>query len=157
MNKLHITPPNSNFWWNFLVEETSGKKRLVELKNIIIDVQNPWIFDCCNLARQKLFSQPGCWWSTSLTGLVHYMIFSGRWFIRVILKCSHNYNHQSQHQVTELQFWGWEIPTFAYTKRHEGSASSPIFFVVENKREHKFYRLCWHCVAIFMICKDKIW
>lgn len=41
----------------------------------MIAVQNhdfDWCLEyisCWNLARQKLFSQPGCWWSTSLTGL----------------------------------------------------------------------------------------
>lgn len=55
------------------MEETNGKN--VWWNDITIDVQNhdfDWCLEyisCWNLARQKLFSQPGCWWSTSLTGL----------------------------------------------------------------------------------------
>ena len=61
-----------------------------------------------------------------------------------------NYTTIMQHQqVTELPCFprGWEIPTFAYTKRHEG---------LWWRRESAIYA-CWHYVVIFMICKDQTW
>lgn len=61
-----------------------------------------------------------------------------------------NYTTIMQHQqVTELPCFprGWEIPTFAYTKRHEG---------LWWRRENAIYA-CWHYVVIFMIYKDQTW
>ena len=61
-----------------------------------------------------------------------------------------NYTTIMQHQqVTELPCFprGWEIPTFAYTKRHEG---------LWWRRENAIYA-CWHYVVIFTICKDQTW
>lgn len=64
MNKLHITSGNRrNKWQKCLVEwyhDWCPKSRFWLMFRIYL---------CWNLARQKLFSQPGCWWSTSLTGL----------------------------------------------------------------------------------------